>query len=979
MKLNRNLSLVLSLLLVTSCGPPVTTPPPASPSAAPGAAPVTPSAAPVTPGATPSTAPAAGVTTLTGQILFAPAVANASDWVVEVETIDGSFRKSVAGINNTYRISDVPTGKKVRLQAQYNSNKKVILSARLDVATSGNGLDTNFNIDLSTTAIDLIVKRAGELGKTGVTGAVLSMFTTKDELKAAVAAVQSELQTLLSPGLDNVTQTLPTSSSLIGIVDGQMTAVETAITGTSTPIATPVPTASATPAPASTPAPSTAPAVFSPVSIVIQPSANAKIAKDTVVRFFVEAKDANGQIQIVNPIWTSSSNSVAGIMDSSGKFTPQAKGNVTYKATYNNLTADVTIEVTDGEISEINIIPDQSSITLDAGTRFQLKAEGSDSLGNRNLLVTPTWSLEDASIGTVDINGIFVGLREGKTDVTAEVKNKDDDEFKKTFELDVEPGAPSNVDVEPASPSVLVGKTQLFKLYASDIASNVSTSAFSFSVEDGSIGSIDGSGNFRALKAGTTNIKISSSNSVGVVKTIPITVAADSPYISTLSKIIVTPGETITITGENFSNVAAENKVTFDGVAANVIAASATTLTVVVPAGTISGFAEVTTNGKKGNGFFYIIEPIITDVTPSNADVGDIVTLTGSHFDVAHPIRNIVTFGTTQASAPVSVTSTTLQVPLPSGGAGENDVRVLVRGQSSNFKSFQGSGSNTDDDIDWVKKEKMPTQRAFHTFRRIGDDIYALGGDNSSTSRRLEEYDVSEDDWTSRQDLPTSRTRFAVAVADSDLFAVGGDGGNKVCERYDPDNNSWSAKASMLVGRSRLVLEEVNGKLYAIGGIGDSNAGVTVEEYTPSTNVWVTKANAPSTTFDAASAVLNGKIYIIGGSSSGTKDVMSYNPDTNTWDTNIQDLPSARKNGTAITLNGKIYFIGGFDSSNNEVGTVYEFDPSTDSDGSWKSIDALPEVRAAAAVAERSGKLYVSGGLNGSGSLQDVLYRGTFK
>jgi len=56
-------------------------------------------------------------------------------------------------------------------------------------------------------------------------------------------------------------------------------------------------------------------------------------------------------------------------------------------------------------------------------------------------------------------------------------------------------------------------------------------------------------------------------------------------------------GSTITITGTNFSTTAANNTVTINGVTATVVSATATTLTVTVPAGATSGLISVTVNG----------------------------------------------------------------------------------------------------------------------------------------------------------------------------------------------------------------------------------------------------------------------------------------------------------------------------------------------------------------------------------------------
>ena len=70
-----------------------------------------------------------------------------------------------------------------------------------------------------------------------------------------------------------------------------------------------------------------------------------------------------------------------------------------------------------------------------------------------------------------------------------------------------------------------------------------------------------------------------------------------------------TKGTTVTITGTNFGNTVAENSVTFNGVVANVTAATANSLTVTVPKGAGSGKVSVHAGNKTVNStddFLYI-------------------------------------------------------------------------------------------------------------------------------------------------------------------------------------------------------------------------------------------------------------------------------------------------------------------------------------------------------------------------------------
>ncbi|MDR0511217.1 MAG: SUMF1/EgtB/PvdO family nonheme iron enzyme [Rikenellaceae bacterium] len=70
------------------------------------------------------------------------------------------------------------------------------------------------------------------------------------------------------------------------------------------------------------------------------------------------------------------------------------------------------------------------------------------------------------------------------------------------------------------------------------------------------------------------------------------------PTIASFSPTSARGGESVTITGENFSTIASENTVTFNDIAAVVTTAGATQLTVTVPDSDCSGAVKVTVGGK---------------------------------------------------------------------------------------------------------------------------------------------------------------------------------------------------------------------------------------------------------------------------------------------------------------------------------------------------------------------------------------------
>src|SRR5690606_6439017 len=81
------------------------------------------------------------------------------------------------------------------------------------------------------------------------------------------------------------------------------------------------------------------------------------------------------------------------------------------------------------------------------------------------------------------------------------------------------------------------------------------------------------------------------------------------------------PGATVTITGSQFSATAAENVVKFNGAQAMVTAATATSLTVIVPDNATDGKITVTVQNETATSpnFFTIPQPEVTKVFPGVA------------------------------------------------------------------------------------------------------------------------------------------------------------------------------------------------------------------------------------------------------------------------------------------------------------------------------------------------------------------------
>ncbi len=128
-------------------------------------------------------------------------------------------------------------------------------------------------------------------------------------------------------------------------------------------------------------------------------------------------------------------------------------------------------------------------------------------------------------------------------------------------------------------------------------------------------------------------------------------------------------GSTVEISGTGFATQPTGNQVSFDGIAAQVTAATATRLTVIVPAGTGGGAVKVAANGKTvaARAPFVVTKgvpaPTITGVSADRGNSGDTITITGTGFD-SNATRDVVLFHQTAARVKqAGPTSLTVEVP----------------------------------------------------------------------------------------------------------------------------------------------------------------------------------------------------------------------------------------------------------------------------------------------------------------------------
>ncbi|MGV3540155.1 MAG: DUF7619 domain-containing protein [Rufibacter sp.] len=163
-----------------------------------------------------------------------------------------------------------------------------------------------------------------------------------------------------------------------------------------------------------------------------------------------------------------------------------------------------------------------------------------------------------------------------------------------------------------------------------------------------------------------------------------------SPVITSFSPAQSRLGGIVTLTGKNFTAASAGNKVTFNGVMAQILSASVSELKVTVPNNSYTGKIKVVTpDGASSSATEFVVfqPPTISAVSLAEAVPGTVVTITGNHFS---PIttQDTITFGDVAARV-LSATTSQLQVEVPTGATLGKIVLKTLGGMVESQQAFK--------------------------------------------------------------------------------------------------------------------------------------------------------------------------------------------------------------------------------------------------------------------------------------------------
>ena len=229
-----------------------------------------------------------------------------------------------------------------------------------------------------------------------------------------------------------------------------------------------------------------------------------------------------------------------------------------------------------------------------------------------------------------------------------------------------------------------------------------------------------------------------------------------TPVIESINPAAVYIDSILTINGKNFGDSQAGNFVELNSVkpdAANYTLWTATQIKLKIPSGVTSGKLYVTAGSQKSNGFDYSIisstdttTPVITNISPNQAPVGQSVQITGKHFGSAKG-SSYVLFNNVSVTNYSNWTDTALTVSVPAGATTGN-VIVNVKNKVSNGVNFVVSAIDSSPEITSIS----PTQGAVgDTIKITGKKFGApLGSSNVTFNNTVATQNIS---WTDTQIL----------------------------------------------------------------------------------------------------------------------------------------------------------------------------------------------------------------------------------
>ena len=227
----------------------------------------------------------------------------------------------------------------------------------------------------------------------------------------------------------------------------------------------------------------------------------AEVAAGGALTFEAAGFDDDGGELGVRPRWTLTGE--VGALDASGRFTAGAAGRGRVRAEVGGVVASTAVTVVTGPPSRLAVAP--AVLRVESGEVAALRAVVRDAGGNEVALGPGglRWSLT-RDVGDLDDGGVLTAGRVGEAAVVAVAGD-----LRGEARVVVTPGRLVTIALDPDDPTVVAGAERQFRAVGQDAGGNVVPMTPTWSLSD-AVGEIDGTGRFRALRAGTARLVVAS-------------------------------------------------------------------------------------------------------------------------------------------------------------------------------------------------------------------------------------------------------------------------------------------------------------------------------------------------------------------------------------------------------------------------------------------------------------------------------------
>lgn len=308
-------------------------------------------------------------------------------------------------------------------------------------------------------------------------------------------------------------------------------------------------------------------------SVTVSPSAPSVIV-GAAQQFTAAARDAQGGTLTGRAVtWSSLSPNVATI-STTGLVTTISPGVVTIQATIEGIAGSTPLTVMPFPVATVTVSPSSASVI--AGQAQGLSVTLRDAQGGLLTDRVVLWSSSAPTIATVASNGTVTALTPGTAVIEASSEGK-----VATATITVLPVPVATVSVTLPVSVINIGATvQAVGTPLDAIGAPLSGRPVTWSVSNPAIATISASGLVTALTAGSFEVRATSEGQTG---SRPLRVQSSDVAIQSISPATLTPGATATIAVAGVSGTPPSTVVTFGGVAATVVSASATQIVATVP------------------------------------------------------------------------------------------------------------------------------------------------------------------------------------------------------------------------------------------------------------------------------------------------------------------------------------------------------------------------------------------------------------